>query len=312
MIQLSMENFVQYSPMAYDIVSHVLTLGAAVMLAALFYFVLTLRTVAPKYRISSVLSVVVMVSAFLILFAQQQSWQNGFVFDPATGLYSSPFFAPEEAGAAVASTDALGFTNGFRYLNWLIDVPMLLFQILFVVQISNVRRNRLRNVFFFAGAMMIITGYVGQFYEVGEAGGPDMGPFLIWGAISTAFFVVVLWQMYGLLREAKANASPAAGAWIGRIWWLFLFSWMLYPGAYLAPLLLDSAATLLNPAASGSISEAAVVGRQMTFTIADISSKVIYGIFLTIVAQIQSEEEGYVYEKLLDVRNDEMSPAIGD
>jgi len=311
-IQLSMENFVEYSPMAYDMVSHILTLAFAVMLAALFYFVLTLRTVAPRYRISSVLSVVVMVSAFLILFAQQQSWQNGFTYNPATGTYVSSF-ALAGAGAtdAVAATDQLAFTNGFRYLNWLIDVPMLLFQILFVVEISKTRRTSLRNIFFVAGALMIITGYIGQFYEVSPGGGPDMVPFLGWGAVSTVFFVIVLWQMYGLLREARTNLSDAAGAWVGRIWWLFLISWMLYPGAYLAPLLLDGAATLVDPAGVGSLSEIAVVARQITFTIADISSKVIYGILLTIVAQIRSEEDGYVYEKLFDT-NAEPIAAAGD
>jgi bacteriorhodopsin len=305
-----MENFVQYSPMAYDMVSHVLTLGFAVMLAALFYFVLTLRTVAPKYRISSVLSVVVMVSAFLILFAQQQSWANAFTYDPATGTYVSAFALSDAATEAAVATD-LAFTNGFRYLNWLIDVPMLLFQILFVVEISRQRRNSLRNVFFAAGALMIITGYIGQFYEVGSGGGPDMVPFLGWGAVSTVFFVIVLWQMYGLLREARSNLSDSASAWVGRIWWLFLISWMLYPGAYLAPLLLESTATLIDPAGVGSISEIAVVARQITFTIADVSSKVIYGVFLTIVAQIRSEEEGYVYEKLLD-NNTNPIPATGD
>lgn len=312
MIQLSMENFVQYSPMAYDIVSHTLTLGFAVMLAALFYFVLTIRTVAPRYRISSVLSVVVMVSAFLILFAQQQSWQNGFTYDPVTGTYVSAFaLTGADVVDNVAVTTDLAFTNGFRYLNWLIDVPMLLFQILFVVEISRQRRNSLRNTFFAAGALMIITGYIGQFYEVGSGGGPDMVPFLAWGTVSTVFFIVVLWQMYGLLREARSNLSDSAGAWVGRIWWLFLISWMLYPGAYLAPLLLDAAATLADPAGVGSVSEIAVVARQITFTIADISSKVIYGVFLTIVAQIRSEEEGYVYEKLLETNTDPI-PAAGD
>jgi hypothetical protein len=52
------------SEMGYQMVAHVLTLGYAVMLAGLFYFILTMKTVAPKFRTSSVLSVVVMVSAF--------------------------------------------------------------------------------------------------------------------------------------------------------------------------------------------------------------------------------------------------------
>jgi hypothetical protein len=72
---------------------------------------------------SSVLSVVVMVSAFLLLFVQQTNWTSAFAYNSVTGLYER-----------IANAD--GFTNGFRYLNWLIDVPMLLFQILFVITIS--------------------------------------------------------------------------------------------------------------------------------------------------------------------------------
>ncbi len=73
---------------------------------------------------------------------------------------------------------------------------------------------------------------------------------------------------------------PAAAAVMQSIWWLFLFSWMLYPGAYLMPLLLNN--------------EAGVVGRALTYSTADILSKVIYGVLLTAAAQIRSEHEGYV------------------
>jgi hypothetical protein len=44
-------------------------------------------------------------------------------------------------------------------------------------------------------------------------------------------------------------------------------------------------------------SETGVVGRQITYTIADISSKVIYGILLTVAAQSISKQEGYDYLK---------------
>lgn len=185
-----MENLFSYSPMAYEMVSQVLTLGFAVMLAALFYFILTIRTVSPRYRTSSVLSVVVMVSAFLILYFQQQSWVNAFVYNPVTALY-------ERVGEADL------FTNGYRYLNWLIDVPMLLFQILFVVSLSRVSRNRTRNWFFFSGTMMIVTGYIGQFFET-----TNTTALLVWGAISTLFFVHVLILMYRVIQDGKANMPP--------------------------------------------------------------------------------------------------------
>ncbi len=251
------------SPMTFDMVAQILTLGFAVMLAALFYFVLTIRTVAPQYRISSVLSVVVMVSAFLILFYQAQSWTQTFTFNFSTGLYE---LAP----------GAEAFSNGYRYLNWLIDVPMLLFQILFIVNITREKRATLRNWFFFSGAMMIITGYIGQFYEAQD----DLTPFFIWGTISTLFFLHVLYLIYRVIQESRKTMSKRAGDNMQLIWYLFFVSWMLYPGAYLMPIFLNN--------------EAGIVGRQLTYTIADISSKVIYGVMLTYVAQIRSEEEGFV------------------
>ena len=47
----------------FEIVSHILTLGYASMAAALFYFIMTKNDSLPKYRMSSVISVVVMGSA---------------------------------------------------------------------------------------------------------------------------------------------------------------------------------------------------------------------------------------------------------
>ncbi|MDF9796827.1 ABC-type xylose transport system permease subunit [Catalinimonas alkaloidigena] len=76
-----------YSEMAYQMVSHVLTLGYAVMFAGLLYFVLTIKQVAPRYRTSSILSVVVMVSASLLLYVQAQNWTTAFVFDMERGKY---------------------------------------------------------------------------------------------------------------------------------------------------------------------------------------------------------------------------------
>jgi bacteriorhodopsin len=258
--------------MSYQIVAHVLTLGYAVMLAALFYFILTMKTVSPKYRISSVLSVVVMVSAALLLYKQAQNWTSAFVFDMEKGRYF------------LGSGQDL-FNNGYRYLNWLIDVPMLLFQILFVVSLKRSNFASTRNQFWFSGAMMIITGYIGQYYEV-----TNTTAFFIWGAISTLFFIHILILMRRVIKEGKEGVPAKAKSALSAIWVLFIFSWMLYPGAYLMPHLFGIDGMMF--------SETGVVGRQITYTIADISSKVIYGILLTVAAQSLSKEEGYDYNAL--------------
>jgi len=121
---------------------------------------------------------------------------------------------------------------------------------------------------------MILTGYIGQFYETSNT-----TLFLIWGTISTVFFIHVLYLIRRIIVDAKKSLPAPAARVMGGIWYLFLISWMLYPGAYLMPIYLTG--------------EIGVVGRQITYTIADISSKVIYGVLLTVIAVIRSREEGY-------------------
>ncbi len=264
------------SEMSFQMVAHVLTVGYAVMFAALLYFILTIKTVQPKYRTTAILSVVVMVSAGLLLFIQAQNWVNAFTFDVEQGRY---FLAD---GSAL-------FNNGYRYLNWLIDVPMLLFQILFVVTLTKSSFSKVRNRFWFSGSMMIITGYIGQYFEV-----TSFALFAFWGTVSTVFFIDILITMRKVIKEGSEGVPADAKRYLGYIWTIFLFSWMLYPGAYLMPYLIPIG---LEPSLTGLASEAAVVGRQLTYTIADVTSKVVYGVLLTVVAQIMSNADGYDYNK---------------
>jgi bacteriorhodopsin len=255
---------------AYEIVSHVLTLGYAGMAAALLYFVLTMNWSARKYRMTSVLSVVVMVSAALLLYAQQNSWTAAYAY---------------EAGQYVLEDGADLFTNGYRYLNWLIDVPMLLIQILFVAGITGAARTKNMVWFSVAGTLMIVTGYIGQFYEPGRLNA-DLGLWMIWGLVSTAFFGWVLVLITRVMQKGKANMrhAPRARSVFSAILPLFYVAWMLYPGAYLMPGLMTLGVADY---------EFAIVAQQMTYTAADISSKIIYGVMLGVAAMRLTEvEEG--------------------
>jgi bacteriorhodopsin len=243
--------------------------------AALLYFVLTKNQNMPKYRMSSVLSVVVMVSALLLLFAQQNSWSNAYTF----------------TGSAYALREGAElFTNGYRYLNWLIDVPMLLIQILFVAGIAGAARTRYMFQFSTAGGLMIVTGYIGQFYEPGRIN-ESMGAWLVWGTISTIFFLWVLVLITRVIKEGKKNMQGSgAQKLFGAILPLFYVSWFLYPGAYLMPLLM-----------SGGIAGYGftIVAQQITFTVADITSKIIYGAMLNAVSTKLSQEQGFKEDQVV-------------
>lgn len=250
----------------FELVSHVLTVGYAAMAASIFFFILTIKSNMPKYRISSVLSVVVMVSALLLLFEQQNNWVEAFQYNALTQEY----------------TYLNNFSNGFRYLNWLIDVPMLLIQILFVVGITGLAFKKYFTKFALYGVLMIVTGYIGQFFEpnYGLDASGDTLMWLVWGGISTVFYVFVLVLITRVLNEGQANmAKSKALPLFSAIKPLFYISWTIYPIAYLMPLWQNF--------------ELAIVSQQVLYTIADVSSKVIYGVILQVVSTILSNEQGY-------------------
>ncbi len=249
----------------FEIVNHILTLGYASMAAALLFFILTKKDALPKYQMSSVMSVVVMVSAFLLLYTQKVSWTEAYAFDG-------------EKYAVAAGADL--FTNGYRYLNWLIDVPMLLIQILWVAQITGAARSNYILKFSTAGCLMILTGYFGQFYEPGRIN-EDVTLWAIWGLISTAFFIYVLILITRVINDGKSRMTGSAKSIFGAILPLFFIAWWLYPIAYLAPYFMKL----------GYSYEITIVSQQVIYTIADIASKVVYGVMLTVTATQLSEQE---------------------
>jgi bacteriorhodopsin len=254
---MNIENLFNYSMIEYQIVAQVLVLGFAAMAAGFVYFMATYRNVAPRFQVASILGAIVMVSAFLLLLAQSMSWQNTFVLENETFVRGEGIFS-----------------NGFRYLNWLIDVPMLLLQLVIVLGITGLAARRLSFSFIGAGVAMILLGYVGQFYEV-----TNLTALWIWGGLSTVFYLILLYLTWTEIGKALPNLpAPAVGT-MKAIRWIFVVFWTFYPIAYIIPAIWATAD--------------GVVARQIIFTIADIVSKVIYGVLLTKVAMDISKQEGY-------------------
>ncbi len=250
----------------FELVSHILTLGYAVMAAGLLYFWLTIRQNLPKFRMSNVLSVVVSISALLLLYAQQINWVAAY----------------ELVGGQYVSNGS--FSNGFRYLNWLIDVPNLLTQILFVAVISGKAFRKYWRDFTLYGVLMIVTGYVGQFFEPGRVGGSDVLAWILWGAISTVFYVFILITMSRVIDEGAKNMKGSSMVGLFKFIkpWFFI-TWTIYPVAYLMPALFGL-----------GFDSFVVVSQQVLYTLADVTSKIVYGIMLNTVSTFLSQEAKFV------------------
>jgi hypothetical protein len=100
----------------------------------------------------------------------------------------------------------------------------------------------------------------------------------VYGLASTVFFLHVLVLIYKVITSSYSYLDGSAKSYMAAIWWLFLISWCLYPIAYIMPVIANTAW--------------GVVARQGIYTVADIASKVVYGVFLTQVATLRTEKMG--------------------
>ena len=256
----SIENLVTLTAEQYTNGSLILMVSYGAHFAFIIFFLMMSLQLAPRYRIVPVLSAVVMASAGLSLLREFSIWQSSYQL---VGNMYQPLAEGES------------FTNAFRYGNWTITVPILLTQlaIAFGIARPDLHKRSIRMIV--PALLMIWTGLYGQFGETG-----DFSRLNIWGVISTIFFVWLIIEVRGVISLGVANSPAPLKAWPKNIWWYFLATWGLYPIAYALPQL----------GFDGDV----VVIRQLLFSIADISSKLVYGLILSRYVLRRSALEGYV------------------
>ncbi|GGD58117.1 rhodopsin [Erythrobacter arachoides] len=256
----NIENLVPLTSGQYTMGSLILMVSYGAHFAFILYFIMASLQVAPRYRIVPIMSAIVMASAGLSLMREFSLWEASFNFDGA-------LYQPLSEGNV--------FTNAFRYGNWTITVPILLTQLPIAFALSRPDLHKRAFRMAIPAVLMIWTGLYGQFGETG-----DFARLNLWGVISTVFFVWMLIEVRGVISQAVKNSPPQLVAWPKNIWWYFLATWGIYPIAYALPQL----------GQTGDI----VVVRQLLFSIADISTKLVYGIMLSRYVLRRSALEGYV------------------
>jgi bacteriorhodopsin len=251
------ENELVFTTTQHAIVGHAFAAALGTHIVGFLYFLSRTGQVAPRYRTSTWLSMAVMAASGFLFFRLGQSWDLAFV---------------EQGGAMVRTPNR--FDGGLRYVNWFVTVPVLLVQVLYAFDLSRSAVQRRRLVLVTSGVLMVLCGYVGQF-----SAGRDDGTLLLWGALGTPPFVVLLAVLVPLLLSARAYLPEEAAVTARNLVFVFAFFWGLYPIAYLLP------AVWSGPASA--------VTTQVLFTVADIGSKVLYGVMLAKICRVRSASDGH-------------------
>lgn len=161
-----------------------------------------------------------------------------------------------------------------RYMDWSVTVPLLIVEALAVSAVIGAQVRKLRAVGIAAAFLMIFTGYLGA----GVIGhGNNTSALLLWGMISTVFFIVLYVVLIGALRRSKASMSAEVYSTYAKAIILLVSVWGWYPIAY-----------AIHNWFAGS---AATTIIQVGFSFADIAAKAGFGAMIHKIAKLRTAED---------------------
>merc|ERR1719465_195064 len=167
------------------------------------------------------------------------------------------------------------FNDAYRYMDWLLTVPLLLVEILLVMRLDEKTFNAKAWTLGVGSALMIVSGYYGELVVTG-----DLTPRWMCRFLSMLFFLYIVYEL--LVGLASATASEPDAEIAGKIKTaqiMTVISWCTYPVVYLFPMLGINAAS-------------AVVSIQLGYCVSDIISKCGVGIVIYQITYAKSQKEG--------------------
>ncbi len=240
----------------FNTVYNFLSLVIASQLFTALFMLIALPRILPRYRQAIAVAIIVCGIAAYHYFRIFDSFKAAFVTDSVggTGMYT------QSVGE--------GFNEGYRYVDWLLTVPLLLLELIAVLALARKVQNGLLIRLLPAAGLMIILGYPGEISGDNTLRG-------IFGLLSTIPFAYIMYVLFVQLTKSLNKQPEAVRGTLSRLRYLLLLSWGVYPIAYLLPLL----------SIDGSD---AWVYKQVGYSVADIIAKAVYGLIIFYVARQKS------------------------
>jgi len=241
------------SVQAYELVHNFISLAIASMGASFFFFVSARGALKEGNRLAVTLSATVVLIALYHYVRIFDSWV-----------------------ATAGGTQGV-FNEAYRYVDWLLTVPLLVAELIIVLRLDKKVESKLvqRNALY--AFLMIAAGYLGEM-DIQTSVVLD-SPRTIWGAISTIFFVLILRDLYGGIAQSINRQSKEIQSIFKVLRVVLIATWGVYPIAYLLPTI----STGLGLTAGDGI-----VLKQVGYTVADILAKPGYGLLIWKIATLKN------------------------
>ena len=239
----------------WNLVYNVFSFGLVSMLACTIYTLVSQQRVLAKYRNALVMSSMVTFIAgyhYLRIFDsfKHASTDNKVLLD---GTQNS-------------------FNEAYRYVDWLLTVPLLLVEVIAVLALTAAVSKSLIMRLVPASAAMIALGYPGEISDVQNTQ-------VLYGVLSTIPFIYILYVLFVELGKSLERQPEGVAATVGRLRLLLIATWGVYPIAYIFNIV-------------GDASPESFVTVQVGYTIADVLAKCVFGLTILKIARMKSMAEG--------------------
>lgn len=239
---------------------NIFSFGLISMLACTVFTLVSQSRVLPKYRPALVMS------SMVTLIAGYHYWRIFNSFEEST-----------ENGMVKIGSSEGAFNEAYRYVDWILTVPLLLVEVIAVLALARGASKSLMTRLIPASAAMIALGYPGEISTV-------ISEKVIWGSLSTLPFLYILYVLFVELSKSLGNQPDGVAATVGRLRLLLIGTWGVYPLSYLIPMIIT------NP----TMEQAAglFTARQVGYTVADVLAKCVFGLTIYKIARMKSAAEG--------------------
>jgi len=255
------------SDVQFQSVYNALSFTLASMMATTMYLWFRATAVKDKYKSAVFISGLVTFIAAYHYIRIFNSWVDAYKYSVGEMKDGAmELTAPQLTGVP--------FNDAYRYMDWLLTVPLLLIEILLVMKLDEDTFSAKAWRLGVGSALMIVSGYYGELIITG-----DLSKRWTCWYISMAFFLYIVAEL--LVGLAKATNSEADSAVRGKIrvaQVMTVISWCTYPIVYLFPMLGISAAK-------------SVVSIQLGYCVSDIISKCGVGLVIYQISYAKSQKE---------------------
>jgi bacteriorhodopsin len=162
------------------------------------------------------------------------------------------------------------FNDAYRYVDWFLTVPLLLIELILVMQLESSEASSQMIKLGFLSALMVVLGYPGEVTS-------NMNVrWAFWAAAMLPFIVIVYTLIFGL-KESIDKQPAAARDLVAASVWITALSWCTYPVVYVFPMI----------GFHGASAQTAV---QVGYSVADVIAKPILGLVVWRIAVAKSSK----------------------